>query len=108
MENRTTIQISEELRKQLRILASQRDMSYQELLGEMVSVFKELDSSRTIISIPSKLGERIEDNIKDSDFKNLSEYVTFLLRLMLVEEGVSSEDKDLERIKKRLHELGYL
>ena len=108
MENRTTIQVSEDLRKQLRILASERDMSYQELLGEMVSVFKELDSSRTIVSIPSKLGERIEENIRESDFKNLSEYVTFLLRLMLVEEGVSSEDKDLERIRKRLTELGYL
>jgi len=108
MENRTTIQISEDLRKQLRILASQRDMSYQELLGEMVSVFKELDSSKTIISIPSKLGDRIKDNIKESDFKNLSEYVTFLLRLLLVEDGVSSEDKDLERIRKRLTELGYL
>ncbi len=92
----------------MRILASQRDMSYQQLLEEMMSVFKELDSSKTIVSIPSKLGDRIENNITDSDFKNLSEYVTFLLRLMLVEDGTGSEDKDLERIRKRLKELGYL
>ena len=83
-------------------------MSYQELLEDMVSVFKELDSSKTIVSIPTKLGDRIENNIQDSDFSNLSEYVTFLLRLMLVEDGVSSEDKDVERIKKRLTDLGYL
>ena len=108
MDNRTTIQISENLRKELRILASMRDVSYQELLEEMVSVFKELDSSKTIISIPTKLGEVIQKNIKGSDFKSLSEYVTFLLRLMLIEEGVSHDDKNLKKIRKRLRGLGYL
>lgn len=108
MEKRTTIQVSEDLRKKLRVLASQRDCSYQDLLEDMVLVFNELDDDRTIISIPTKLGNKFGDNIKDSDFKSLSEYVTFLLRLMLFEEGTSTEDRDTERIRKRLRELGYL
>ena len=83
MENRTTIQVSEGLRKELRVLASQRDMSYQELLEDTVSILRELDDDMTVISIPRRLADRIQDRLKGTDFKTLSEYVTFLLRLML-------------------------
>ena len=63
MEDRTTIQVSEKLRKELRILASKRDISYQELLNDMISVFKELDRENTIVSVPTKLAEKINEKI---------------------------------------------
>ena len=107
MENRTTIQLSEGLRKELRILASQRDVSYQELLKDMISVFKELDKQKTIISIPSKLADNIRESIKDTDMSSVSEYVTFLLRMVLAEDA-DITGSDEAKIKKKLEKLGYL
>ncbi|MFH1505711.1 MAG: hypothetical protein ABIE94_01845 [archaeon] len=108
MKDRTTIQISEELRKELRVLASRRDLSYQELLKDIISVFKELDKEKTIVSIPSKLAERLHNQIKDTDFRSISEYITFVLRLILSERQEAFTEKDEEKIKKRLRALGYL
>lgn len=111
MENRTTIQISEELRKKLKILASIRDISYEELLNEMIEVFKEIDKNKTIISIPKNLAEKIKKEIKEgSDFKSLSDYITFVLREVVaeVEEEEGLTDEDEEKIKDRLRSLGYL
>jgi len=108
MENRTTIQVSEELRKKLRVLASKRDISYQKLLSDMISVFEELDKEKTIISIPGKLADNLHNTIKDTDFKTISEYVTFIVRLILYEKAEKSKEADLIHIKKKLKSLGYL
>lgn len=107
MENRTTIQLSESLRKELRILTGQRDVSYQELLKDMISVFKELDNQKTIVSIPTKLADNIRERIKDTDMASVSEYITFLLRLTLAEDA-DVKGSDEARIKKKLEKLGYL
>jgi len=107
MENRTTIQLSESLRQELRILAAKRDISYQELLSDMVSVFKELDREKTIISIPKKLASRIEEKIKNTDMKSDSEYVTFILRMILAEDE-EFESPDEKKIREKLERLGYL
>lgn len=107
MENRTTIQLSTDLRKKLKILASKRDISYQELLSDMISVFRELNKENTIISIPKKLAAKIKTNLKDTDFNSISEYTTFLLRLMLYEKA--EKEKINERIiKQKLKALGYI
>jgi len=107
MQNRTTIQLSENLRKELRQLAARRDINYQELLKDMISVFKELDGGKTIVSIPKKLADKVKENIKDTDMSSVSEYVTFLLRMILAEKA---EVKSLNetKIKQRLRNLGYL
>ncbi len=107
VENRTTIQLSEGLRKELRILASQRDVSYQELLKDMISVFKELDKQKTIISMPSKLADNVRERIKDTDMSSVSEYVTFILRMILAEDA-DIKGSDEAKIKKKLEKLGYL
>ena len=107
VENRTTIQISEDIRKELKILASKRDISYQQLLTDMIEVFKELDQNKTIISIPSKLSEKIKNNIKETDMSSVSEYITFLLRMVL-SENISLEKSDKKKIKNKLKNLGYL
>lgn len=110
MENRTTIQVSEDLRKQLKVLAARRDISYQELLQDMISVFKELDREKTIISIPAALACKIDEKVQKTDFSSVSDYTTFVLRQMLMEtadnEKISSSDE--ERIKDKLRKLGYL
>ena len=107
MENRTTIQLSEKLRQELRVLAAKRDISYQELLSDMITVFKELDREKTIISIPRRLATKVDEKIKGTDISSTSEYVTFLLRMVLSEDA-KLESKDEERIKQRLKKLGYL
>lgn len=107
MKNRTTVQVSEDLRKELRILASKRDISYQELLNDMISVFKELDRERTIVSIPSKLSNKIKEKISGTDMPSVSEYVTFILRLILSED-TDIKKSDESKIKEKLKKLGYL
>ena len=77
MEDRTTIQVSEKLRKELRMLAAKRDLSYQELLSDMISVFKELDKEKTIVSIPGGLAEKIKTQVKETDISSISEYIAF-------------------------------
>jgi len=110
MDERTTIQLSAKLRKELRILASKRDISYQELLKDMITVFKELDKEKTIISIPNKLSKKIESQIKNTDIKSISEYITFLLRLVLSEyqDKTRISEKEGEILKNKLKSLGYL
>lgn len=110
MENRTTIQVTEDLRKQLKVLAARRDISYQKLLQDMVSVFKELDREKTIISIPSMLAGKVNEKIHKTDFSSVSEYTAFVLRQMLMESSdkqkISASDE--EKIKDKLRKLGYL
>ena len=108
MENKTTIQVSDGLRRKLRILAAKRDISYQKLLSDMISVFEELDKEKTIISIPKKLADNLHSTIKGTDFKTISEYVTFIIRLILYENPEKSKEADLTNIKKKLKSLGYL
>ena len=108
MEDRTTIQVSEKLRKELRMLASKRDLSYQELLSDMISVFKELDKEKTIVSIPTRLGDRIKEQIKGTDMSSISEYLTFVLRMILSEKEKPFSAKEERLVKERLRKLGYL
>ena len=108
MKDRTTIQLSESLRKELRQLAARRDVSYQQLLSDMVLVFKELERDKTILSVPSILADKVRSIISDTSFKTLSDYVAFLLRLVLYENVKLDTQKDMERLKKKLKALGYL
>ena len=76
----------------------------------MVSVFQELDKEKTIISIPNLLAEKVKIQIKDTDFSSVSEYITYLLRQMLIEtidkQKITVEDEN--KIKSKLKKLGYL
>ncbi|MBW3019067.1 hypothetical protein KY329_02705 [Candidatus Woesearchaeota archaeon] len=107
MDNRTTIQVSDEVRKELRILASRRDVPYESLLKDMIEVFKELDRDKTIISIPTPLANKLR--CRDG-FSSVGEYCTFLLRLVLSEQGDKSTitKTDEQKLKKKLKALGYL
>jgi len=99
--------LDDETRKKLKVLASERDVSYQKLLEDMISVFRELNKTKTIISIPSSLSDKIKEKMEGTDIKSVSEYVTFLLRLVLSEDN-GLDKKGQERIKKQLKNLSYL
>jgi Arc/MetJ-type ribon-helix-helix transcriptional regulator len=64
------------------------------------------------IEVPESLFSRIEGKIKGSNFKSVSEYVSFVLREKLVSEEESSKShftqEEEEKIKARLRALGYL
>lgn len=107
MDNRTTIQVSDEVRKELKILASRRDVSYEVLLKDMIDVFKELDRNKTVVSIPSPLAEKMKSQ---QGFSSVGDYCAFVLRLALAEQGDKEEltKSDEQKIKKKLKALGYL
>ena len=107
MNERTTIQLSNSTRQQLRQLAAKRDQNYQDLLNDMIEVFNELEKTKTIISIPKQLASKIKGKIKGTDFSSISEYVAFMLRLLIYEEA-KKEKIDEEKIKLRLKQMGYI
>jgi predicted transcriptional regulator len=107
MDNRTTIQVSDNVRKELKILASRRDVSYEILLKDMIDVFKELDRNKTVVSIPTPLAEKLKG--KDG-FSSVGDYCSFVLRLALSEQAEKEEltKTDEQKIKRKLKALGYL
>ncbi len=69
-----------------------------------------MGGDETIIKIPKSLYKKIEEKLKDTEFKSVSEYATHLLREALEgmeEEPVFSKEEE-EKVKERLRALGYL
>jgi len=69
-----------------------------------------MGGDETIIRIPKSLYKKIEERLKDTEFKSVSEYATHLLREALEgmeEEPVFSKEEE-EKVKERLRALGYL
>jgi Arc/MetJ-type ribon-helix-helix transcriptional regulator len=66
---RTTIQLSENLRKKLRVLASLRDLSYDEVIDDMISIFK----SSIPFETEGDFALWFENNFKKLGFKEIVE-----------------------------------
>lgn len=70
-------------------------------------------SEEVEVKIPRDIYEKIEERIKDTEFKSVSEYVTYVLREVLASleeeetEEVFSEEEE-KKVKERLRALGYL
>jgi len=64
----------------------------------------------TTVSIPQVLYDKIQEFIKDTGFKSVSDFVTWLLREFFVSiQGERKEEKTTaDRIVKALRALGYL
>ena len=67
----------------------------------------------TTVSIPVALYNKVKELIKDTGFTSVSQYVTYVLREVVVahEEARSAEpftEEDKKRIVERLRRLGYL
>lgn len=64
------------------------------------------------VKIPENIYEKIQERIKDTEFKSVDEYVTYVLQEVLAsleeeEENVFTEEEE-EKVKERLRALGYL
>ncbi len=125
MEERTTIQVSNEIRKQLKILSSERDCSYEELLADLMKNSAALDKSKTVIYIPTPLVEKIKARSEETGFNSVSEYATYIFSQVLAsldqrsaqasasenkpaEKSAEDENKQKKEVIKRLQSLGYL
>ncbi|RLF08928.1 MAG: CopG family transcriptional regulator [Thermoprotei archaeon] len=70
-----------------------------------------MGEEKVAVYIPKKLYERIEKAVKESggEFKNVEEYVAFVLEEVLKEEEETAfTPEEEEEIKRRLRALGYL
>jgi len=72
-----------------------------------------MGKKHTTVSIPKPLFDKIKKRIKGTGFASVSEYVTFVLRevIMSLEEEEKSEvftKEEEEKIKERLKALGYI
>ena len=70
-------------------------------------------SKYTTVSIPRTLYNRIKKLVDEKGFKSVSDYVTYVLREVIVMHESESQsepftEEDLEEIKKRLRALGYI
>lgn len=59
------------------------------------------------LKIPRPLYERLQQLIEGTEFRSPTEFVLFVLRVVLRDLG-GAEPEDLEEIRKRLKGLGYL
>ena len=69
------------------------------------------EEEKVNVPIPKSLYKKIEEEIKDSDFESVEEYVAFVLREVLSEDEEEEEDfskEEEEQVKERLRSLGYL
>lgn len=70
------------------------------------------ETDYTTISIKKELAEKVKKNfIKNSGFKNLNDFTTFLFRDLLCitnKEERKLKQKDIENIKEKLKILGYI
>ena len=66
------------------------------------------------VKIPATLYKKVKKRIEGTDFKSVSDYVTYVLREVLTdaEDGTAKEPyfskKDEKKIKDRLRSLGYI
>ena len=64
----------------------------------------------TSISIPKSLSNKIKGKIEGTPFHTVSSYITFVMRLMILEssnkDAITKEDE--ENVKAKLKKLGYI
>ena len=64
---------------------------------------------KVTLKIPRPMYLRLQEMIKGSDFGSVTEYVTFILRLVISEKKQGGADlsvEELEQLKDRLQNLG--
>jgi metal-responsive CopG/Arc/MetJ family transcriptional regulator len=62
----------------------------------------------TTISIPANLGKKIDEMTEGTGFTSRSDFVTFVLRELFIEENTANTSKDRENIREKLRALGYI
>jgi len=61
------------------------------------------------VKLPKSLLNKIREHLKETEFRSVSEYITFVLQEVVTssEEDVSTEE-ERKKIEERLRALGYL
>ena len=70
-----------------------------------------MEKNLTSISIPKQLSDKIKEKIKGTPFHSVSSYITFIMRLVLLEKKDGDEaftKEDEEKVKSKLKKLGYI
>ena len=70
-----------------------------------------MEKNLTSISIPKQLAEKIKEKIKGTPFNSVSSYITFIMRLVMLEKKDGDEaftKEDEEKVKSKLKKLGYI
>ena len=66
----------------------------------------------TTISIPKLLAEKLRERLRDTSFNTLSNYTTYILRMILLSSDMKGSrafsQEDEEELKKRLRAMGYI
>jgi hypothetical protein len=60
------------------------------------------------LRLPSELCEKIEEQIRGSQFATLEEFVTFLLREVASRNSSRLDEQERQTIEQRLRDLGYM
>ena len=61
------------------------------------------------INISDDVAERLKKRINNTNFKNIDEYIDFILKKVLANlEDNKMSNQDEEKVKERLRNLGYL
>lgn len=63
------------------------------------------------VSLPAELYSMVEERVKATGFASVEEYIIFVLKEVLKEEGIEEDGafskEEEEEVKKRLKALGY-
>lgn len=60
------------------------------------------------LRFPSELCEKVEERIRGSQFENLEEFLTFVLRELTSRNSSQLDQQERQAIKQRLRDLGYM
>lgn len=66
-----------------------------------------MDSWREL-RLPSELCERVEAQIRGSQFVTLEEFLTFVLREVAARDSSRLDEQERQAIEQRLRDLGYM
>ena len=73
------------------------------------SLWLNMSSKNKVVSISNHLYSLLVQKVKDTNFKNVDEYVEHILLQILHQNSTEDIDpKEEEKIKQRLEKLGYL
>lgn len=69
-------------------------------------------NNKVTIKIPRPLYDKVSDVIEGSGYNSVTDFVTYVLRDLIASRGISGSSElsngEIESVKKRLKNLGYL
>ena len=60
------------------------------------------------LRLPSELCEKVEEQIRGSQFATLEEFLTFVLRELASRNSSALDEQERQMIERRLRDLGYM